>query len=258
MSIQCSRCKRSLTNPDSIREGMGPVCRARNKSVEKAEDAQRQDNLKCHHGFVCYAPDHAATTIARFARRFEAMAEQTGLPDQIRATVAARVEEFRTALGLNRDAVPVPEIDVPHFGLETIGALGIPAQASPFGGVSYAMPIDHDEQYRRLMLRKEGICPFGLDCREPNRAVSVVWQLVSILRDQACPESNRRVEPFLRGADSGWAWDTMLCQHLSNTLEVLGLDDEGRDIRDIPATAKRTRNARSTRRNIHHYQYTFA
>ena len=74
--------------------------------------------------------------------------------------------------------------------------------------------------------------PFGLDCREPSRAVSVVWQLASIMRDQ--------IEPHLRGADSGWSWDNLIYQHLANTLEVLGLNDEGEDIKAIPATARRT------------------
>jgi hypothetical protein len=246
----CRRCGRSLTNPKSIEVGIGPVCRARSRRVEQTEDAQRKENLKCHHGVVCYAPDHASTTIHRFLHRFTAMAEQTSLPDQIRVTVGALVEQFRDALGLNRDNVPVPEVDVPRFGPETIAALGIPAQPSPFGGVAYAMPIDHDEQYRRRKLRQAGVCPFGLDCRDPGQAVSTVWRLVTILCEQ--------VEPILREVDSAWSWDSALYQHLANSLEVLGLNGEGEDIRAISATAKRKRTTRSTRRNAHQHQYNFA
>ncbi len=88
------------------------------------------------------------------------------------------------------------------------------------------MPTDHDEQYRHIKLRALGVCPFGLDCRDPNQAVGVVWRLLSLMRHQ--------VEPLLLTEESsGWSWDSLTYQHLANTLELLGCNDDARDIENI-------------------------
>lgn len=171
-------------------------------------------------------PDHAGTTLARFIHRFSAIAQAIGLPgDVIFAEVRSLVADARDALGLDRPKVNVPNIDVPIFGPQTIGALGIPPSKGPFG-VSYKMPYDHDEQFRHIQLRIEKVCPFGLDCRDPRRAEQDVWRLLSIMRYQ--------VEPLLATEDNcGWSWDRMLYQHLWNTLECLGLEEDARDIQKI-------------------------
>jgi hypothetical protein len=69
----CFRCGRPLTNHASVRRGIGPICHARAEWEAELEDAQRLKNLECHHGFVCYNPQHASVTLGRFGRRFNAL-----------------------------------------------------------------------------------------------------------------------------------------------------------------------------------------
>lgn len=224
--VRCFRCGRPLSNHVSVQAGIGPICRAKRETDLDAEEMQRQKNLECHYGFTCYNPQHSGTTLARFLRRFNAMADQTGVQGSIRAEVVAQCEHFADALGLNRDEVSVPSIDVPMFGRETIAALNIPLKNQPGVGSVYSMPVDHDEQYCHIQLRAMGVCPYGLDCRDPRQAVGAVWSLLSLMRYQ--------VEPLLLTDERcGWSWDRLLYQYLANTLQVLGLHDDAQDIEDI-------------------------
>lgn len=224
-AYRCFRCGRDLSNEVSVELGIGPICRQKRAADEAREDKQRQLNLRCHHDFTCYAPDHAGATLSRFVDRFGAMADQCGLAPRQIADVAGLVSEARHALGLLRPRVQVPEVEVPIFGMHTVGVLNLPLTRGPHGA-SYAMPYDHDDQYRRIELRAVKVCPFGLDCREPDKAVRALWRVLSILRYE--------VEPLLATEDNhGWAWDRLMYQRLWNTFEVLGLDDDARDIRAI-------------------------
>lgn len=220
---RCSRCGKELTDPDSVAAGMGPDCRAR---ADMAQDESREQNLRCHKGMVCYAPKHAGTTIDRFWNRFSAMADQVSLLSRDSVShIASLVEQFKDTLGLNRDSVPVPEIDVPMFGRETIGKLGIQGEDLIDGTRGYAMPVDHDEQYRCVELRRMEICPFGLDCRDPGRAVALIGIIAAHME--------RDVEPELVFTHSEWAWDRLMYQSLANSLEVLGMTAEGAEIMDM-------------------------
>lgn len=227
-SYRCFRCGRDLSNETSVELGIGPICRGKRAAEESAEDQQRKSNLTCHKGFTCYAPDHAGTLIGHFIHRFNALVDQT---DPVKlAPLAAEIIQLITAagaaLGLDRPRVPVPDIKVPVFGQATIGLLGIPARRAPSGGMSWAMPADHDDQFRRICLRIDQVCPFGLDCQQPERAVQNIWRVLSILRYD--------LEPQLATEDHcGWAWDRLLYQHLWNVLEVLGCEDDARDIQAI-------------------------
>lgn len=222
---RCFRCGRELSNHTSVEAGIGPVCRGRRAHEQDAERRRRDENLRCHHGFVCSNPAHAGTTIWRFHHRFGLVA-QSGIPLPVHRQVGLLVTEFLDVLGLDRSHVPVPTIDVPLFGPETITALGLLARPSPFGGTCCEMPVDHDEQYRHIKLREMQVCPFGLDCCDPERAVAIIWQLLSLMRYE--------VEPALLTADScEWSWEPPLYQALANTLELLGLHDDAQEVEDI-------------------------
>jgi len=225
-SYRCFRCGRELSNEVSVQAGIGPICRGKVRAEEKAEERQRKANLMCHQGFVCMAPDHASTTLARFVHRFECIARAIGEPcNALLSEVQSIAADARDALGLDRPEVKLPEVQVPMFGPQTIGVLGLPPEKGPLG-VSYKMPYDHDEQFRHIQLRCEKLCPFGLDCRDPRRAEQDVWRLLSIMRYQ--------IEPMLATEEHcGWSWDRLLYQALWNTLECLGLEEDARDIQQI-------------------------
>ncbi len=239
-SYRCFRCGRELSAAESIDAGIGPICRARHSQELNANQKQSLENKTCHQGFHCYAPDHGLVTIGRFVNRFMALAEQTGLPREIVSEVMPLMRQYIDALGLKRKPVEVPDIAIPHFGdHQAIRDLNLPIEQGPFGP-SVKLPVDYDEQYRWIKLSECQVCPFGLDCREPAKAVSAVWNILSIMRYQ--------VEPWLhRNHDAGawgWAWDTMLYQHLANSLEVLGLIDDGQDIQDIVAEQRKPKRQR--------------
>lgn len=204
-----------------------PFCYAKEeRGGTDIEETRRRKNLECHHGFTCYNPQHTHVTLARFQRRLAAMADQTALPNEIRNHTAGLCAQFVDALGLDRDATQVPQVTVPPFSMETIAALDLPPRQAPGGGTCYSVPANYDEQYRRIKLRELRACPFGLDCRDPERAVSLVWQLFSIMRYQ--------VEPLLATEDNcEWAWDRQLYQALGGTLELMGMDAAGQEIQKV-------------------------
>lgn len=218
----CFKCGRALSDPDSVEKGIGPICAARRDEDLTAEEVNRRENLRCYRGFCCACPEHAGTLMMRFLNRFQAMAVQTGLLLETTVQVIQATAEFADCLGLLRERAPVPEIEAPMFGRETICELGIsPEQRN--GLTSYAMPPDHDAQYRHKKLRALNICPFGLDCRDPMRARSLVWRLLSIMRYE--------VEPQI--ARTGWGWDRLMYQNLANIFEVMGEPEEARDIAGV-------------------------
>ncbi len=239
-SYRCFRCGRALSNETSVANGIGPICAAKRHSEVGADRRLSLENSQCHHGFNCYAPEHGATTIGRFHHRFNAMAEQVGLPGALVDEIESLIRQYLDALGLSRDAVEVPRIDVPPFGdRQAMIELRLPIERGPFGP-SVKMPTDYDDQYRRLKLRECAVCPFSLDCREPGKAVAAIWNILSIMRYDVEPWLKRASLPLSRGGRGGdggsalgWEWDQMIYQHLANSLEVLGLYDDGQDIQDI-------------------------
>ncbi len=244
-SYRCFRCGRALSAEQSVNNGIGPICAAKRREQLDADRQLSRENTTCHHGFTCYAPDHGLTTISRFMHRFMALADQTKLPNDLRKEASTLVRQYIDALGLKRPPVEVPVVDVPAFGdAQTMRDLNLPIERTAYG-LSIKMPIDYEDQYRRKQLCKMQVCPFGLDCREPGKAVAAVWNLLSLMRYQ--------VEPWLKqNRDSGawgWEWDSLLYQHLANSLDVLGLDDDGRDILDIVKEQREHKNAKRGRRS---------
>jgi hypothetical protein len=243
-SYRCFRCGRELSAEQSVNNGIGPVCASKRREQLDADQKLSRENKACHHGFTCYAPEHGLTTIGRFMHRFMAMADQTDLPNELRKEASALVRQYIDGLGLKRQHVEVPVIEVPPFGdLQAIRELDLPIEHTPHGD-SIKMPYDYEDQYRRLKLRACAVCPFGLDCNEPGKAVAAVWNLLSLMRYQ--------VEPFIhRNRNSGawgWGWDTLAYQHLANSLEVLGLDEDGSEIMDIVKEQKEQKNSKRNRR----------
>lgn len=228
MTHRCFKCERPLFNPQSVQRGIGPICHAKQEREMDAEAAQRQRNLTCHNGLVCFNPEHAGTTMQRFLSRFNTIQKNAGLPADLVERVCRLTTEFADVFGLDRENLPVPEINVPMFGAESIEKLKLPKRRDIRGGRAcdvVSMPFDHDEQYRRVALREMRICPFGLDCRDPKRGVAVVWELLSILRYQMEPR-------LLTETGIDWSWDQRLYEGLAGTLDVLGLYDDAEDVRD--------------------------
>jgi hypothetical protein len=247
-SYRCFRCGRELSAIDSVNNGVGPVCAAKRSAALDADLKTSRENRACHHGFTCYAPDHGLTTIGRFVHRFMAMADQTGLPNDLRDEAMTLTRKYVDALGLKRKRVEVPVIEVPPFGdPQSLRDLNLPIEHTPHGD-SVKMPHDYEEQYRRLKLRDCAVCPFGLDCRKPGQAVAAIWNLLSLMR--------YKVEPFLkRNRDSGalgWEWDGLIYQALANSLGVLGLDDDERDIMDIVEEERKQKNTKRNKRSRVH------
>lgn len=243
-TYRCFRCGRELSAEQSVRNGIGPICSSRRSAELDAEQKLSKANSTCHHGFTCYAPGHGLTTISRFLHRFMVLADQVNLPNDLRAEASTLVRQYIDALGLKRKPVEVPAIEVPSFGdLAAIRELGLPVEQGPFGA-SVKMPADYEDQYHHKQLCKMAVCPFGLDCREPGQAVAAVWNLLSLMRYQ--------VEPWLkRNRDAGawgWEWDSLIYQALANSLDVLGLDDDGRDIQDIVEQQRQKKAGRKSRR----------
>lgn len=242
-AYRCFRCGRELSNEISVQNGIGPICASKRKAELDADQQLSRENSTCHHGFTCFAPEHGLTTIGRFIHRFHTLAEQTDLPNELVDETTTLTRQYIDALGLYRPQVDVPDIDVPIFGdAEAIRDLNLPIGRGPFGA-SVKMPPNYEDQYRRLKLRECKVCPFGLDCREPGAAVAAIWNLLSLMRYQ--------VEPWLthnRDAGAyGWEWDLQIYQDLANCLDVLGLDDDGRDIQDIAHAQHDKRFAQSKR-----------
>ncbi len=244
-SYRCFRCGRELSAAESVNAGIGPICRAKRSAGMDVDQKLSQDNKTCYRGYHCYAPDHGLTTIGRFVNRFMALAEQTGLPREIVSEVMALTRQYIDALGLKRKPVEVPEIDVPPFGnLQAMSDLRLPVEQGPFGS-SVKMPVNYDDQYRWIKLRQCQVCPFGLDCREPSQAVSAVWNILSIMRYEVEPWLARSLSRRDGGGQGwGWQWDSLLYQHLANSLEVLGLTDDGQDIQDIVAEQRKPKRQR--------------
>jgi hypothetical protein len=107
-AYRCFRCGRELSAEQSVKNGIGPICAAKRSAALDADRELSKQNSTCHHGFTCYAPDHGLTTIGRFLNRFMTLADQTGLPNELRAEASALVRQYIDALGLKRKPVEVP------------------------------------------------------------------------------------------------------------------------------------------------------
>lgn len=244
---RCYACHRELTNPTSVSLGIGPVCRAKRRREADAQERLDREASKCHFGFVCYNPEHVLTLVIRLTRSLESWPgllkqerEMAGLEfeqEQV-AEICRRVDDdtriIIDCLGLNRDRVEVPEIEQADLQtmLQTTGHLGNPANEVEPG--VYRVPPDIQRQYTRTKLRELKVCPYGLDCRDPNRAVAAVYMILSTLRHEVEPLFRNTTWGGLAAANDQPYW------HLANILQVLGLDDEGDYIihKDIPAMKK--------------------
>lgn len=247
-NYRCFRCGRELSAVESVNNGIGPICAAKRSAAIDADQKLSRENSACHQGFTCYAPAHGMTTIGRFVQRFMALADQTSLPNEWRDEAMKLTRQYVDALGLKRPRVEVPVIDVPPFGdPQAMRDLNLPIEHTPHGD-AIKMPHDYEEQYRRLKLRACAVCPFGLACREPGKAVAAIWNLLSLMRYQ--------VEPYLKhNRDAGawgWEWDGLIYQALANSLDVLGLDDDGRDIMAIVDEERSKKNTKRGKRSRVH------
>lgn len=211
---KCYRCSRPLTAETSLRFGIGPICRAKAREKLAAEDQRSRENKRCHHGFVCSHPDHIKTVLGRFLGRFQAMSRTEVAAYNQSGRVQILVSQIASCLGLDRPRVAIPEIDVPDSSFETLVMdLKLPPVESKSGGLSVAIPSDYEEQMTRRSLRDHQICPFGLDCQQPGKAFSLVWELISLLRFDVEPHLTRH---------SGWRWDHLVYQGLADIFTLMG------------------------------------
>ncbi|MGE5594162.1 MAG: DUF6011 domain-containing protein [Betaproteobacteria bacterium] len=247
MTNRCYACKRALSNPESVKLGIGPVCRARRKRELEAQEKLDREASKCHHGFNCANPHHVATLLGRLNGQLEAWpqwlrAEGVEFDEaDINPAIRQLMGDIEDGLGLRRPPVEVPE--VAQVSLDEMSKVTghhmHPANQLEPG--QYRIPFDIQSQYRCSVLREKRICPHGLDCREPERAVAAIYSILSILRND--------LEPlFARTSYGGYAAASdrayVACM---NMLEVLGLDDEAFYIRyqDLPKLQKAAqKNAR--------------
>lgn len=225
--VNCYKCGRELTNGESVRLGIGPVCRSRAKTDLDKEIERSNVNSRCHKGLCCYNPDHGATLISRFTRRYAAMADQTGPPIQEFAQLFLyHVKVYRAAFGFDLDRVEVPSIEVPRFGPETIAELKLEPEADGRHAGWVKQPIDHDQQLRRRRLAAQNTCPFGLDCQAPQDGLRAVWQILYTLKDKMEPRLN--TPEWLE-----WGWDHSLYASLAGIFTIHGQQDEANAIHDV-------------------------
>jgi len=246
MNSTCWKCHRALSSADSVKIGIGPICRAKIQREQTAAEAARQANLACHHGFVCSNPEHAATTMTRFQHRLRAILENVGLADpswrqeirDLTERADVSVATVNDALGLYRPRLGLPTIGLPKPDACTLTGLGVPPTHSA-RGTSYDVPADWQQQYKHKALHQLGICPHGLDCRDPAAAVAAIWRLLDMMRSELEPRLRANWE--LRE----WSWDHTLYQGLYNTLQCLGLQEEGELVCDeVERMRRRARKRR--------------
>lgn len=260
MATKCYACKRSLSNPESVQLGIGPICRARRKRERDAQEKLDREASKCHHGFNCGNPHHVQTLVRRLHGSLEfwpkwlmAESDEAGVPinvhecNRLNEMIADCTWIIIDVLGLRRPPVQVPQIEQKNLEemLKITGQFMNPANELQPG--QFRIPPDIRCQYRHTVLRERGICPHGLDCREPNRAVAAVYSILSILRNE--------VEPLFRDTSYGGLVGASDAAYVAcmNMLEVLGLEDEASYIyyRDLPKMRKQAqKNARRWERRL--------
>lgn len=151
--MRCGRCGRPLKREESVRLGIGPVCRARLKREESIE-------LRCHHGFTCLpsVEYHVPTLLARARRRYSVY----GIPwdEELERII---IDE----LGIERERI---QVDVS----EEVEKL-FEERLREKGEVSYREEVNLAKE----VCRRKGICPYGLDCRDPERALDAVYGLIA-------------------------------------------------------------------------------
>ncbi|MGE5585787.1 MAG: DUF6011 domain-containing protein [Bacillota bacterium] len=251
MANRCYACKRALSNPESMKLGIGPICRARRKREESAQEALDRSASRCHHGFNCENPQHVVTLLGRLEHQMEVWPEwlraegiepgETGADQETNSEINRLMCEIVEGLGLRRQPVEVLKVSVPGMDemLQVTGHYMNPANELEPG--QYRIPPDVQRQYRRSILRERGICPHGLDCADPGKAVAAIYSILSILRNDVEPLfSATHYGGYVAASDRAY----VAC---ANMLQVLGLEDEGTYIitHDIPKMLKRARtNAR--------------
>ncbi|MEW6104783.1 MAG: DUF6011 domain-containing protein [Bacillota bacterium] len=255
MATRCYACKRSLTNPESVALGIGPVCRARRKREIEAQERLDREASRCHHGYNCEDPHHVLTLLGRLEGQLEVWpgwlrAEgidpgETGVDQDINSDINKLMCQIVKGLGLRRQPVEVPQVVVPGMEpsmdemLQVTGHYMHPANEISPG--QYRIPSDIQNQYRRTILRERRVCPHGLDCTDPGKAVGAIYSILSILRND--------LEPLFRDTSYGGLVGASDAAYVAcmNMLEVLGLEDEASYIRyqDLPKLRKAAqKNAR--------------
>lgn len=251
MANRCYACKRSLTNPESVALGIGPVCRARRKRELEAQERLDREASRCHHGYNCVNPEHVLVLLGRLESQLEnwpAWLEaegfdpgETGVEPDINGRIHSLMSDIAEGLGLRRPLVEVPEVAQASLDemLKATGHYMHPANEISPG--QYRIPSDIQNQYRRTILRERRVCPHGLDCTDPGKAVGAIYSILSILRNN--------LEPLFRDTSYGGLVGASDAAYVAcmNMLEVLGLEDEASYIRyqDLPKLRKAAeKNAR--------------
>lgn len=251
MANRCYACKRSLTNPESVALGIGPVCRARRKRELEAQERLDREASRCHHGYNCENPHHVLTLLGRLEGQLEVWpewlrAEGVDCEDEpINRAIRTLMDRVKDGLGLQRQPVEVPQVIVPGMEpsmdemLQVTGHYMHPANEISPG--QYRIPSDIQNQYRRAILRERRVCPHGLDCTDPGMAVGAIYCVLSLLRND--------LEPLFRDTSYGGLVGASDAAYIAcvNMLEVLGLEDEASYIRyqDLPRLRKAAqKNAR--------------
>jgi len=129
--MRCGRCGKPLKREESIRLGIGPVCRRKLKNKKE---------FRCHHGFSCLPSIeyHVPTLLARARQRFETYKIEW---DHSLETI------ITDELGIKRPRIKIR--------------------------------IEEDIRTLRQICKEKKICPFGLDCRDPEKALDAVYALIA-------------------------------------------------------------------------------
>ena len=149
--MRCGRCGKPLKNQESVKVGVGPICR---KKIEQA----LEPGMRCFHGFSCLpSVDHIPVLLRRARQRYSVYGiEWDG---ELANTII-------DSLGLNREKV---EIDISE---------SFEKEKQEFLSQHGIMNMEDEIKIKRLVLRKKKMCPYGLDCRDPEEALQSVYGLI--------------------------------------------------------------------------------
>lgn len=201
----CYACGKQLTNPESIRFGIGPICRAK----RQREKDEQEEITKCHFGFNCQYPEHIRVVLQRLwtsvenwqtwlIREYDLDGTEVdpALLHNFKKDISCNFVTISDALGLERKRVDIPD------------------------NIGKYIDLLNKQSHRAAFLREIHICPSGLDCQDPHGAVAAVYRILNIIRFN--------VDPLFRKTRYGGiaVADERAFRHLANILQIMGLNDE--------------------------------
>ena len=198
-----------------------PNCGQNIQNIEALEKA-----TQCYQGFNCYNPRHILTVLGRYNRELSVMDEFTSV-DGVDLTAARKDAQFMSvligaALGIGRPMETIKTVLPPNIGKfpgvnpAMLMALG----QTPDHRGRFDIPLNIEAKWRLLKFREARVCPHGLACPAPVKAMKRILVLHDITRALAGRANGTNVAHI--GA---------LYQYISNLYDLMGFAQKGDETR---------------------------